>query len=79
MQVALLSVVVAVYYQSVYGTQSHCDLGQVDLTDKVVVVTGANTGIGYHIAVEAASRYWVTHKLPQICTVIWCFCIGKVA
>ena len=46
----------AVYYQSVYGTASACDLSEVDLTDKVVVVTGANAEIGYHIAVEAAKR-----------------------
>jgi len=28
----------------------------VDLRGKVVVVTGANTGIGFHIALEAAKR-----------------------
>ena len=24
-------------------------------------------------------KYWVPKKLPKICTVILCFCIGKVA
>ena len=27
-----------------------------ELAGKVVVITGANTGIGYHIALEAAKR-----------------------
>jgi len=33
-----------------------CRLDTIDLTDKIVVVTGANSGIGYQIAYEAAKR-----------------------
>ncbi len=32
----------------------------VDLAGKVVVVTGANTGIGYQIALEAAKRWQIS-------------------
>ena len=36
--------------------QTNCQLDNIDLSGKVVIVTGANAGIGYHIALEVAKR-----------------------
>lgn len=55
--VGLMVIIATVYYQSEYGTEFSCSLENVDLSGKIVVVTGANTGIGYSIALEAAKRY----------------------
>ena len=56
----LLTTGVAVLLGSVYfrylGVEPSCGLDSVDLRDKIVVVTGANSGIGYQVAYEAAKR-----------------------
>jgi len=54
--VGLVGVVATVYYKSYYGTVFSCHLGDLDLAGKVVIVTGANAGIGYHVALELAKR-----------------------
>ena len=56
----LLTISVLVLIGSVYimynCEEPSCSLDTIDLTDKIVVVTGANSGIGYQIAYEAAKR-----------------------
>jgi hypothetical protein len=38
------------------GGENKCDMGGISLEGRVVIVTGANTGIGYQIALEVAKR-----------------------
>ena len=44
------------------GEDNKCDMEGISLEGKVVIVTGANTGIGYQIALEVATR-WVSVQL----------------
>ena len=47
-------VVLACWYDGL--SDKNCDMEKVSLEGKVVVVTGANRGIGYQIALEVAKR-----------------------
>ena len=52
--IMVMGVLVAYYYPT--SQQTKCQLDRTDLSGKVVVVTGANAGIGYQIALEVAKR-----------------------